>query len=191
MQWRAAICILDAFCTSFTEEIKALARLIPIYLHLNKLSSRAQLRVSSLLFNHTIWSLLEIQYSIYSTSHYLSIENMTSKQRLKIKSSITDVNIYLNGLILSFDSLNSEFSPRFRLIDKFHSQYSLYWVNHKNKESKKAHLCKLNNLFSNLMVNPNTTIVISDTSIKNSIATSVTHIYLYMEQVKKTISSYS
>jgi len=130
---------------------------------------------------------LESQHSSYFILYCLSLENITSKQRLNIKSSVIDVNTCLNGLFPSFNTLNSEFSSGFRLIDKFHSQYSFHWVNHKNKESKKAHLHKLDDFFSNLIVDSNTTIVILYTSIKNNIATSIAHVYLHMELVKKTI----
>jgi len=186
MQQRAAVWILNAFCTSPTERIEALVRLISIHLHFKKLSSRVQLRVSSLPFNHTIWLLLESQHSSHSILYCLSLENITSKQRLNIKSSVTDANTCLNGLFPSFNTLNSEFSPGFRLIDKFHSQYSFHWVNCKNKESKKTYLHKLDDFFSNLMVDSNTAIVILYASIKNNITTSITHVHLYMELVKKT-----
>ena len=46
---------------------------------------------------------------------------MTSKQRLKIKSSIIDANNYLNGIFSSFNYLNSKFFLRSRLADNFSS----------------------------------------------------------------------
>ena len=43
MQRRAAIWILEAFKTSPTEGIEAIARIIPIKLHLQKLARRSQI----------------------------------------------------------------------------------------------------------------------------------------------------
>jgi len=113
MQIRVAIWILGAFHTSPTEEIEALADLIPIHLYLKKLSGRSQLKVLSIPHSHTIRTLLKNQHSDLSLSHCLSLENMTAKQRQKIKSSITDANSHLNGLFSTFNTLNSEFSSGF------------------------------------------------------------------------------
>jgi len=67
-----------------TIEIKAIAGLILIQLHIQKLSEHNQLRTSSISNNHTIKSLLKIRHVENSTPHHLSLEYMTSKQRLKI-----------------------------------------------------------------------------------------------------------
>jgi len=112
---------------------------------------------------------------------------MTDKQRLKIKSSIVDVNNYLNRIFSSFNSLNSEFSPGFRLINNFSSCFYFHWENCKDKESKAAHFCKLDKIFFNTSLDPKSVIIISDTSIKNNIATSILYIYFHPNNVKKTI----
>jgi len=59
MQRRAAIWILRAFYTFILFSTKAITGLIPIYLYLQKLSSRSQLRAYYLLSNHILRSLLE------------------------------------------------------------------------------------------------------------------------------------
>ena len=41
---------------------------------------------------------------------------MISKQKIKIKSSIIDMNNQINGIFTSFDSSNLEFHPGNRLI---------------------------------------------------------------------------
>ena len=58
MQRRAAIWILGAFKTSPVEDIEAIAGLIPIKLHLQKLTDRSQLCLLALLHNHFIQSLM-------------------------------------------------------------------------------------------------------------------------------------
>ena len=59
MQRRAAIWILGVFCISLSFSIETIIGLIPIKLHLQKLSGRLQLRAHSLLYNHILKSLLE------------------------------------------------------------------------------------------------------------------------------------
>ena len=54
MQRRAAIWILGAFKISPSLGIEAIAGLIPIKLHLQKLGKRSQLQAHSLLPNHLI-----------------------------------------------------------------------------------------------------------------------------------------
>ena len=59
MQRRATIWILGAFKMSSTEELKAIAGLIPIKLHLYKLASRSQLCSATLPENHLIKTLMD------------------------------------------------------------------------------------------------------------------------------------
>jgi len=54
MQRRAAIWILRAFQTLSSFNIEAIAELIPIYLHLRKLSGRVQLKAHILPNNHIL-----------------------------------------------------------------------------------------------------------------------------------------
>ena len=97
------------------------------------------------------------------------------------------MNNQLNGIFSSFNSLNSEFSLDFRLINNLSSCFYFHWENYKDKESKAAHLCKLDKIFSNTSLDPKSVIIISDTSIKNNIATSILYIYFHSNNVKKTI----
>ena len=59
MQRRATIWILGAFKTSPTEGIEAIARIIPIKFHLQKLARRSQLRPLLLPSNHIIRSFMD------------------------------------------------------------------------------------------------------------------------------------
>ena len=86
MQCKAALWILDTFYISLTLEIETIVGLIPIHLY------------------------LQSRHINNSYSCHFSLENMTSKQYLKIKSSIVDANNCLNGVFSLFDSLNKEFS---------------------------------------------------------------------------------
>ena len=59
VQYRAAIWIFIAFYTSSLFGIKAIVGFIPIKLYFQKLYSKSQLKVHSLLHNHILRSLLE------------------------------------------------------------------------------------------------------------------------------------
>jgi len=61
MQQRAAVWILGTFHNFLSFDVEAIAGLIPINLHLYKLSGRAQLRAHLLPYNHILYSLLEIK----------------------------------------------------------------------------------------------------------------------------------
>jgi len=92
---------------------EAIAGLIPIHLHLNKINGQQQLKTASLPANHMINYLMENQHSNNSTPHCLSLKKLTSKQQLKVKSSIVDANNHLNRILPSFDSLHKELSSGF------------------------------------------------------------------------------
>ena len=179
--------ILGTFHISSTLGIETIASLIPIHLHLQKLSRRHQFRTSTLPTNYAIKSLLKCRHAINFNHHCLSLENITFKQRLKIKSSIVDANNHLNDIFPYFDSLNSKFSSGSRLIDIFSSHFSFYQADCKDKETKASHSCKLNNIIFNMSSYSNLIIIVSSTSIKNNITISIMHIYLHSNSIKKTL----
>ena len=143
--------------------------------------------MSTLTNNHAIKSLLESRYIENTNSHCLLLENMTPKQQLKIKSSIVDTNNCLNGIFPVFDSLNSEFSPGSQLVDTFSSCFSFHQTNHRNKESKAAHICKLDECVLNTFSDSKSVIIVSDASIKNNVATSVVHIHSLLNPIKEMV----
>ena len=109
------------------------------------------------------------------------------KQKLNIKSSIVDANNYLNRVFLLFDSLNRELHLRQRLIDIFFSFFSFHEANHYFNESKICHCNILNNIMFNVTLEPNIVVIISNASIKNNVATSITHIHLFNSLLKKIL----
>jgi len=187
MQWRIVLWITDTFWTSPTLRIEAIAGLIHIYLYFQKLSGWHQLKTSILLSNHAIKFLLENRFTTNSFHHCLFLENMTSKQCFKIKSSVVNANNCLNEIFLAFDSFNSKFSLGSCLVDNFYSCFFFHRTNCKNKESKTAHFHKLNNIVLNALSNSNSVIVVSDASIKNNVAMSIIYIHLYSNPIKKTL----
>jgi len=83
------------------------------------------MKTVSLPSNHTIKSLLKYYHILDLNSYHLLLDKVTFKQRLKIKSSIVDVNNYLNGILSSFYLLYKELSPSFHLVDIFQNYLTL------------------------------------------------------------------
>ena len=57
-----------------------------------------------------------------------------------------DANNRLNRVFPSFNPFSTKFSPGDRIIDMFPSCFSFHSTNRKIKESKKAYICKLDEL---------------------------------------------
>ena len=106
---------------------------------------------------------------------------------MKVKDCIVDVNNRLNGIFNSFNPFSNKFSSRNRLIDVFTSCSSFYLSNKKYAKVKKVYLYKLDELIFHVSVDPKTTIVVSDASIKNQVTTSIAHIYIHDTPVVKMI----
>ena len=111
-------------------------------------------------------SLLDVQYSKKVTSHYLSINCMTDIQCYKIKSSIMDMNNYLNEVYLSFNRLYKELSPSFCLIDNFPNCFFSHTVNYKDKDVFNNQMHSLNKLINDSSSNTENILVIANAGIK-------------------------
>ena len=134
-------------------------------------------------FNHIISSILSSNGLYKHNLHNISINNLTPKQRLHLKSALIDVDNSYNKLFPFFSVFNEEFSTGNCLIDSFSDRFSfnLYSSN------IKKHIKNLDDIAFRALSNPSSSIVVSDTSIENQVATSILHIYLYDRPVIKTI----
>ena len=79
-----------------------------------------------------------------------------------------------------FSPFDEKFSLGKRLIDFFSSFHS--WT-----QDIKNHLCNLDNITINVFSDPHSSIVISDTSIRNNVTISILHIHSHNKPVIKTI----
>ena len=93
IQLRTALWITDAFCTSSTWRVEAIAGFIPIYLYLNKISRRYHLKVVSLPLQDTINSL---HYSKKAKSYYqfILLKNNAKKSRAQFFCLIDCIKSY-------------------------------------------------------------------------------------------------
>jgi len=131
--------------------------------------------------------LLETRPLNNNKPHQLSLENLTPKQWTIIKGPIIDINNRFNKVFSSFSPFYCKFSPENRLIDIFPNHFLFYSLNRKSNDNIKSHLHKLNSIILQVSSDPHSVVVVSDTSIKNYIATSISHIYSHDSPVIKTI----
>jgi len=135
-------------------------------------------------------SLLEMRHFSNQQYYQLSIENLSPKQKLKIKKPIIDANNRLNSIFKSFDLFNHKFSPGNRLVDLFSSRFSFFLLNRKSVKSRKSYLHKLNEVVFNASTDPKSAVIVLDTNIKNSITTSILYMHTYNLLVIKNIQYY-
>ena len=112
---------------------------------------------------------------------------MISKQQIALKSFIVNTNNHLNGVSTSFNSLNEEFHLGKRLVDTFPNHFFFHKANRSSNNSKNHYCNLLNNIVLNALLNLSTVIIVSDTSIKNNVTMSITHIHLFNSPLKKTL----
>ena len=134
MQRRAAIWILGAFKTSPSEGIEALAGLILVKYHIQKLTERSLICPFKLPENHIIHQLMDDSSPQPNPSNPHAIGSLTNRQRNIAKGHIIDSKTKSYGIFPSFEPLHQEFTPGQRISDIFSNQFSFNLVNKKRKE---------------------------------------------------------
>ena len=168
MQQRVALWITDAFQTSPSKGIEAIAGLIPITLHLHKLNSRHHLHYAFIPLSHAINSLLNSQYTKNQTPHRAATSNLTAKQQANLKSPIKNVNKRLNRVKNCFNPLHPLFFPGSRIVNHFSSRMSFHSPSSFSDKDLYQHLQSLNLTFRASQINYNSIAVIADGSVKKS-----------------------
>ena len=187
MQKRAAIWISGAFKTSPSEGIKAIAGVIPIRFYLQKIARRSQICSSKLLTSHILRNLMDNSPPSSTSPNPHSIGSLTNRQKNITKGHLIDSCIKSYGIFPSFSPLNQEFIPGSRIIDIFSDCFSFNLVNKKEKEKDKIRAQELNNMVLHNSLSPHAALIITDTSIKNDIATSISHIHIANCPLTKTV----
>ena len=187
MQRSTTIWILGAFKTSSMEGIEVLAGLIPIRFHLQKIAKRSLICPFKLPANHILKNLLNDDPPPSKSNNSHNIGSLTNHQRSLTKGHLIDSSIKSYGIFLSFTPLDSEFSPSHHIIDNFSNRFSFNLVN--KKEKNQNHLCgqELDDMVLHCSSNPHAALVITDVSIKNDIATSISHIHSVNRPLVKTV----
>ena len=187
MQRRAAIWILGAFKTSPSMGIEAIAGIIPIKFHLQKIARRLEIRPFKLSSSHILRSLMDDSPPLptMSNPHYIGL--LTNCQRNLAKGHLIDSYNKSHRIFPSFSPLNSEFSPGLHITDKFSNHFSFNLVNKKEKEKFKIHAQELDDMVLRNSSLLQTALIITDASIKNNIATSVSHVHIANCPLIKTV----
>jgi len=187
MQRRAAIWILGALKTSPSEGIKAIAGIIPIRFHLQKLARRLQIRPFKLPTNHILRELMDDSPLLSNNSNPHAIRSLTNHQKNIAKGHLIDSCNKACGIFPSFSPLNPEFFPSSCITDNFSDRFSFNLVNKKEKEKDKIRIQELDNIVLCNSSSLHTALVITDASIKNNIATSISHVHIANHLLTKTV----
>ena len=188
MQRRAAIWILGAFKTSLSEGIEAIAGIIPIRFHLQKIAKRLQMRPFKLPTNHILRNLMDDSLPSSTSQNPHSISSLTKHQASVIKGHLIDSCNTSYGIFPSFSPLNQEFSPSSCIIDIFPDHFSFNLVTKKEKEKNdQIRAQELDNMVFLNSSSSHIALVISDASIKNNIAISISHIHIANRLITKTV----
>ena len=187
MQRRAAIWILGAFKTLPSEGIEAIAGIIPMKFHLQKIAKRSQIWPFKLPINHILRNLIDDSPPLSTISNPHKIDLLTNRQRSLTKGHLINSYNKSHGIFPSFSPLSIKFSPGHCIIDNFSDHFSFNLVN--RKEKTKDNICaqELDEMVLWVSSLPHTALMVTDASIKNNIATSISHIHLMNSLLTKTV----
>ena len=187
MQRRATIWILGTFKTSLLEGIEAIARIIPIKFYLQKLTKRSLICLFKLLANHIIRDLMDDLPHQNKEPNSHTVGSLMNRQKNITKGHLIDSCNKFYSILPSFSLLHQEFTPGFHLSDLFSDCFSFNLTNKKEKDKDKICAQELNDMALQISSSPNTTLIITDVSIKNDIATSISHIHQANLPLIKTV----
>ena len=187
MQRRAAIWILGAFKTLPLEGIKAIAGIIPIRFHLQKITRRSQIRPFKLPTNHISRELIDDLPSLSNNPNLHTVGSLTNRQKNIAKGHLIDSCNKAYGIFPSFSPLNPEFFPGSHIMDNFSDRFSFNLVNKKEKEKDKIRTQELDDMVLRNSSSHHTALIVTDASIKNDIAISISHVHIANHPLTKTV----
>ena len=188
MQRRVAIWILGAFKMSLSEGIEAIAGIIPIRFHLQKIAKRSQMRPFKLPTNHILRNLMDDLPPSSTSQNPHSIGSLTNHQASTTKGHLINSCNKSYGIFPSFSPLNQEFFPGSHIIDIFPDHFSFNLVTKKEKEKNdQIRAQELDNMVLLNSLPPHMALVITDASIKNNIATYISHVHVANHPITKTV----
>ena len=91
-----------------------------------------------------------------------------------------------NKVFLSFDPFNKKFAPDHHLINIFSSCFFFHISSQSNK-CLNVHIQALDNITLTFSSNLSIVLIVADASIKNQVATFISHVYIYNKQIIKMI----
>ena len=163
------------------------AGLIPVKSHLQKIAKRSQIRPFKLPKNHILNNLLDDSPHQSNLFNRHNMGSLTNRQKVLTKGHLIDSKFKSYGIFPSFSPLDPEFAPGHRIIDNFSNRFSFNLANKKEKEKNNHRAQELDEMVIRNSSDPNTALVITDASIKNDIATSISHIHSANHPLIKTV----
>ena len=158
------------------EGLEAIAGLISIKFHLQKLTSRSQLCSAALSENHLIRTLMHDPHNAHNKPTPHSINTLTKHQKTIVKGHLIDSNNKLFGIFPSFSPLNLELNLGSRVVDVFSDRFSFNLVN--REKNDKTHFQQLDEIMLHSSSSSHTAIVVTNASVKNDITISVLHVHI-------------
>jgi len=128
---------------------------------------------------------MDFFFGLLNNHHPSSLANVTDHQRKKIKGHLVNTNNRSHGLFLAFSPTHSELAPGSRIIDTFSNRFSFNF--YMEKKSDKNHVHQLHSIVIEASFSQSSAIVTSDASIKNDIATSISHTHISNQLLIKTL----
>ena len=145
------------------------------------------MRAHLLPHNHILLSLMESRSCNHQNSHNLFLDSLSCHQREITKGSIIDMDNRFNKVFPLFDPLNKEFSPSSYIIDIFFSWFSFHYYNKYSNDTLIVCSRQLDNIAITTLLDHLCALVVTDTSIKNNVATSITYIHVCDKPIIKTL----
>jgi len=100
---------------------------------------------------------------------------------------MVDMENCFNKVFPSFDPINPEFYPGNRIIDTHANHFSFHFFNKYISYNIKSCIQEFDKIAIELLEDPSSTLVVTDTSVKNNVATSITYIHVRDKLVMKTL----
>ena len=118
-----------------------------------------------------------------------AIGSLTNRQKNIVKGHLIDSCNKTYGIFPSFSPLNPEFFSSSRITDNFSDRFSFNLVNKKEKEKEKdkIRVQELDDMVLRNSSSSHSALVITDASIKNDIATSISHVHIGNHPLTKTV----
>ena len=120
-----------------TEGLEAIAGLISIKFHFQKLASRSQLCSATLPENYLIRTLIVNSHNVHNKPTPHSINILTKHQKTIIKGHLINSNNKLFGIFPFFSPLNPELNLGSKIVDIFSDRFSFNLAN--REKNNKTH----------------------------------------------------
>ena len=144
-----------------------------------------QLQALSFSSNHIIHTLMDSSFRSLHNCYPSFLSNFTDYQRNNIKDHLVDTNNRSHRLFPAFSPTHPELSPGFQIMNIFSDRFSFNLC--MKGKSDKLRIYQLDSMIIEASSLQSISIVALDASIKNNIATSISHMHISNQPLIKTL----